>query len=273
MKLILSFIVSTSSLWGAFDVQTSWLRASSASATGTPLAPDEISQVTTGDPATVYSESYSKVVRSEDTGITNIAIIDYDLNTNSSGQGLLNSYSFDTELEVISLVSNANASTNFNFSSSIEFTTNTSFGLEALMLNQYGEINDFSLWVDDTLLWSNLAGYQSTPDIGGNMSGFAQYGLGSDFEITTYIIGGGSATNSLTVLGLEVLFGDSEPTHKFEVRTEWEAAEGNVSLFDYAFDVAPDLEFSVVPEVSQFWLPAAIFICIAGTRRRTAQVQ
>ena len=164
MKYLTFHLMSVFPLFASFHIQTSWLRSFAVDAVGVQTLPDEENQVVSGDPSTTYSEAYDKTVSRDDGGLLNIALLDYTLDTASSGQGPVNTYSFDSTVEAVSvLIDNSGASTSFEFSSSVEFTTNTSFRLEAVMLNLDGLLGDISLWVDDTFMWSALNGIEPIP--------------------------------------------------------------------------------------------------------------
>jgi len=244
-------------------------------ATGTQSSPDEVNQVISGDPTTTYTETYDKTVVRNDGSQLNLAFLGYSLDTISSGQGILNEYSFNATAESQSLlINNSGAETNFNFSSSIEFQTNTSFKMEAFVLSLDSPINEFSFWMDGSLIWSLSSGLEAmpVPDIATSGSSVlsAIYGQGTDFEVEFLALSTDSSSVKSAAIGLDVVFANTEPTHLFEIRTGWSAQEDTTSTFDLDLDIAPDLQFSVVPEVSQYGMLVTVIFMVVFLRRPTS---
>lgn len=253
----------------AFDVQSSWFRSSQVEAAGSALSPDDISQDISGDPQSSYTETYTKSVISNDAGSLNSAYLAYTLSADSSPQGVVSSFSFNADATVFSQLSGTeNGSANFTLSTATEFTTSSTFTLEAVLLQTSALVNDFSLWVDDVQYWSVSDGFLLPADVGGTEGTVTVYGQGSDFEMTFYALENG-ASSGLYGLGLDVIYGGAEPSHKFEVRSNWDALEDASSFVDFSLDFSPDLQFSVVPEVSQFWLPGSVLVAISLTRKKS----
>lgn len=262
MKYFVLLLLSASFLFAAFDVQTTWIHSSLVEATGTETTPDNVDQTVIGNAATTYSETYEKNVTRDDSGILNSANLSYQVNSTQSPQGMADGYTFTSDASSFgTLLNQTGARTEFHYSTSTAFSASESFTLTTTLVS-YGQLNDFSLWVDGALWWSAISGFAPTPAPDVNEDPFRVYGLGSDFEVQ--ILGFGenpSTVGGLRSIELAGLLDDLEPAHDFEVRFDWsqiatESGNTGVSFFEYDLDLAtvPEASTLIPPSLSIFYL-------------------
>jgi len=255
MRYIFVILFPVSGLFGAFDVQTSWIRSSLVEATGSETTPDNIDQTITGDPATTYSEIYEKNIERDDSGILNYANLSYQINSTQSPQGMVAGYTFTSDASTFgTLLNQTGARTEFHYSTTTKFSASESFTLTTTLVS-YGQINDFSLWVDGMLMWSALSGFPVSPTPDVSDGALRIYGQNSDFELQVTGVGANpSSSGGVRFFELTGLFGDTEPAHDVEVRFDWsqiatESGSTGVGLFEY------DLDLVTVPEPSAVFIP------------------
>tara|TARA_B100001971_G_scaffold35434_1_gene30481 strand:+ start:1424 stop:2245 length:822 start_codon:yes stop_codon:yes gene_type:complete len=273
MKPFFILICTTASLVANFDVQTSWFQNSLIDAEGTPPQPDVIDQTITGDPLSQYEETYQRTAEREGNGGFSLSSLDYQMTSESSPQGMVEAYEYQSSANTFSFITGNLASTvSYNYSTSTVFTTNESFSFESVLFSDGGQIQDFSLFVDDVLLWSGLNGFSGPliPDVGGSPSDIvAIYGESTDFQVEVLGVSAGPSSGGVRFVEVNVDFGESEPEHEFEIMFDWlrttsDSTGGGVAFFDY------DLQLATVPEPSSEFLIVFSFLAALVLRRNHA---
>ncbi len=270
MKQLIILICTATSLAANFDVQTSWLRNSSIDSAGTALQPDTVDQSITGDPLSQYDEDYRETAAREDNGDFSFSTLEYQISSTSSPTGTVGSYNYASSTDTFFQISGSGTSTlTYSYATSSVFTTSESFLLDSTLFTIGGVTQNFSLFVDDILLWSGLSGFSAipVPDEGGGSGEIAAlYGKDTGFELDVLGFGANPTSGGLRGLQINAAFDESEPEHKFEIRFDWSRTDttgsgGGIALFAY------DLDLAAVPEPSAQFLIIFSLLAALGIRR------
>jgi hypothetical protein len=247
LKALLFLFLGTTHVSASFDLQHSWLRELIVEAEGVVAEPPiHRSQTITGDPESIYSETYEESKFGFGHEGMNLASLRFSLGTRSSETGVVEAFTFESEI-LAETFERREASADLTFESVVNFRTNTSFSLLAALLNSIGGLDEFSLWVDDTLLWSFDSGihpFDNSDPLSTRKFNDSWSGTGPDFivamETPRYNERLGSSVR------LNVIFDPNASLHNFEVRTAWSAAQNGSSSANYVFSLQAQ-----VPECSQ----------------------